>query len=153
MRGLFLFSRCSVKVMMPQIFPTLAELSNCGRTFTIFYQFSHTELLTSKSLVWLNFHLARLGRVKGLQPLTRVAGSSAPRQVEGSCHRGEQLASCWGKAPADPGPGRCMGLDQPLLPPPAAAGPRGLASLNHTGLLSSDNPLTIPVPRIIIIRR
>lgn len=99
------------------------DISNSGRTFTIFYQFSHTELLTSKSLVWLNFHLARLGRVKGLQPLTRVAGSSAPRQVEGSCHRGEQLASCWGKAPADPGPGRCMGLDQPLLPPLPQQGP------------------------------
>lgn len=99
------------------------EISNSGRTFTIFYQFSYTKLLTSKSLVWLNFHLAILGRVKGLPPLTRVAGSSTPRQVEGSCHRGEQLASCWGKAPADPGPGRCMGLDQPLLPPLPQQGP------------------------------
>ena len=102
------------------------ENSNSGRTFQLwqnFYQFSHTELLMSKSLVWLNFHLARLGRVKGRQPLTRVAGSSAPRQVEGSCHRGEQLASCWGKAPAGPGPGRCMGLDQPLLPPLPQQGP------------------------------
>ena len=103
------------------------ENSNSGRTFQLwqnFYQFSHTELLMSKSLVWLNFHLARLGRVKGRQPLTRVAGSSAPRQVEGSCHRGEQLASCWGKAPAGPGPGRCMGLDQPLLPPCRSRAPR-----------------------------
>src|SRR5699024_10913637 len=123
MRGLFLFSRCSVKVMMPQIFPTLADLSTCGRPFTIFCQFSQTKLLTSKFLVWLNFHIATVGRVKGRQPLTRVAGSSAPVQVEGSRHRGAQLASCWGKAPADPGPGRCMGLDQPLLSPLPQHGP------------------------------
>ena len=101
MRRFFLFSRGCVKLMMPQIFPTLAELSNWGRTFNSFCQVSQTKRWTSKSLVWLNFHLARLGRVKGRQPLTRVAGSSAPRQVEGSRHRGAQLASCLVKASRD----------------------------------------------------